>query len=270
MNAEMNNNDKTQVMGTMFDDGATTIAMPKIAIAENAAETRPFDFMENDDPTAIDETIAMTPMTDAAQIPPMPYEPPAPVIDNPQPASDTTSTMSIGKIAKWSFIIAVVVMIAFAAIAPEVNKILYGPEPAVSSSLMEKKQTEDNASSPTESEPEKDTKDILTSDLADQKWSNAKKLLEARGATANDYIVLTYNGKTPINYSNWTVMSVTKDDSGKLVVNLKQDVDTTKQWQDAGNTAKEKAQDLGSQAQQKLNEYLQNHANSSTFADQQR
>ncbi len=46
---------------------------------------------------------------------------------------------------------------------------------------------------------------VDTSDLAGEKWSNAKKILEVRGADVSSIVVLTDDGKDVWDASRWTV-----------------------------------------------------------------
>ena len=63
---------------------------------------------------------------------------------------------------------------------------------------------------------------IDTSDLAGEKWSNAKKILEVRGADVGSIVVLTDDGKDVWDASNWTVESIDVED-GALTAHLVHD-----------------------------------------------
>ena len=53
---------------------------------------------------------------------------------------------------------------------------------------------------------------VDTSDLAGEKWSNAKKILEVRGADVSSIVVLTDDGKDVWDASKWTVESIAVED----------------------------------------------------------
>ena len=63
---------------------------------------------------------------------------------------------------------------------------------------------------------------VDTSDLAGEKWSNAKKILEVRGADVSSIVVLTDDGKDVWDASNWTVESIAVED-GALTAHLVHD-----------------------------------------------
>ena len=63
---------------------------------------------------------------------------------------------------------------------------------------------------------------VDTSDLAGEKWSNAKKILEVRGADVGSIVVLTDDGKDVWDASNWTVESIAVED-GALTTHLMHD-----------------------------------------------
>ena len=63
---------------------------------------------------------------------------------------------------------------------------------------------------------------VDTSDLAGEKWSNAKKILEVRGADVGSIVVLTDDGKDVWDASNWTVESIAVED-GALTAHLMHD-----------------------------------------------
>lgn len=63
---------------------------------------------------------------------------------------------------------------------------------------------------------------VDTSDLTGEKWSNAKKILEVRGADVGSIVVLTDDGKDVWDASNWTVESIAVED-GALTAHLMHD-----------------------------------------------
>ena len=63
---------------------------------------------------------------------------------------------------------------------------------------------------------------VDTSDLVGEKWSNAKKILEVRGADVSSIVVLTDDGKDVWDASNWTVESIAVED-GALTAHLVHD-----------------------------------------------
>lgn len=63
---------------------------------------------------------------------------------------------------------------------------------------------------------------VDASDLAGEKWSNAKKILEVRGADVDSIVVLTDDGKDVWDASNWTVESIAVED-GALTAHLVHD-----------------------------------------------
>ena len=63
---------------------------------------------------------------------------------------------------------------------------------------------------------------VDTSDLVGEKWSNAKKILEVRGADVGSIVVLTDDGKDVWDASNWTVESIAVED-GALTAHLVHD-----------------------------------------------
>ena len=63
---------------------------------------------------------------------------------------------------------------------------------------------------------------VDTSDLVGEKWSNAKKILEVRGADVGSIVVLTDDGKDVWDASNWTVESIAVED-GALTAHLMHD-----------------------------------------------
>lgn len=63
---------------------------------------------------------------------------------------------------------------------------------------------------------------VDTSDLAGEKWSNAKKILEVRGADVGSIVVLTDDGKDVWDASNWMVESIAVED-GALTAHLVHD-----------------------------------------------
>ena len=65
---------------------------------------------------------------------------------------------------------------------------------------------------------------VDTSDLAGEKWSNAKKILEVRGADVGSIVVLTDDGKDVWDASNWTVEYIAVED-GALTAHLMHDSD---------------------------------------------
>lgn len=65
---------------------------------------------------------------------------------------------------------------------------------------------------------------VDTSDLAGEKWSNAKKVLEVRGADVGSIVVLTNDGKDVWDASNWTVEYIAVED-GALTAHLMHDSD---------------------------------------------
>lgn len=78
--------------------------------------------------------------------------------------------------------------------------------------------------------------------IVDQKWSNAKKILRARGAGLDAIITLTDDGKEPIIDSNWTVKEVSRGDDGIITVKLHHDkADVTDDIGGAAGKVKEKA-----------------------------
>ena len=69
---------------------------------------------------------------------------------------------------------------------------------------------------------------VSISGIKGQKWSNALKILESRGADESDLLVLTNDGKTVVDKSNWTVSSISKDTAtGTITVNLTHDSSAT-------------------------------------------
>lgn len=65
--------------------------------------------------------------------------------------------------------------------------------------------------------------------LQGEYWSNAKKLLESRGADFGGMVVLTDDGKEPVADANWTVSEIRKAGDGHLEVKLAHEQDLAKQ-----------------------------------------
>lgn len=65
--------------------------------------------------------------------------------------------------------------------------------------------------------------------LQGEYWSNAKKILESRGANFDGMVVLTDDGKEPIADANWTVSEIRKAADGHLEVELAHETDLAKQ-----------------------------------------
>lgn len=103
-------------------------------------------------------------------------------------------------------------------------------------------------------------------DIPGQYWSNAKKLLESRGADLSNAVVLTDDGSTPVIDANWVVTSAYYNDSGNLEIQLTHknssgnspdgqsgtDSSSSNTLEDLSNKAQElgdKAQELGDTAQ---------------------
>lgn len=99
------------------------------------------------------------------------------------------------------------------------------------------------------------------SDIPGQYWSNAKKLLNSRGADLSNAVILTDDGSTPVVDANWVVTSAYYNDNGSLEIQL------THKGNSSGNASSEqggtdssssntledlsnKAQELGDKAQQ--------------------
>lgn len=159
---------------------------------------------------------------------------------------------SHGHALKTAGIITAIVFLVFLFLLPSITTTLYGPNASLSSITEEQNkgkipaQVQDESKQKAESESagtdenNNDYKTVDVTRIVGEKWSNARKILQARGASDDDYILLTENGKTPVNWSNWTVVKTGVDVSGKTTITLKQDVDTSEQLKDAGDTAKSK------------------------------
>ena len=91
-----------------------------------------------------------------------------------------------------------------------------------------------------EEEVKKPNADLSLDGIQGQYWSNARKILESRGADTSDMLVLTDNGKTPIMDSNWKVTSIEKREDGQLTVHLEQLTDYTGDAADAARGAGDK------------------------------
>lgn len=65
--------------------------------------------------------------------------------------------------------------------------------------------------------------------LQGEYWSNAKKILESRGADFNGMVVLTDDGKEPLADANWTVSEIRKAADGHLEVELAHETDLAEQ-----------------------------------------
>ena len=65
--------------------------------------------------------------------------------------------------------------------------------------------------------------------LQGEYWSNAKKLLDSRGADFAGMVVLTDDGKEPVADANWTVSEIRKAADGHLEVKLVHEKDLAKQ-----------------------------------------
>lgn len=61
---------------------------------------------------------------------------------------------------------------------------------------------------------------VSTDDIVGQYWSNAKTILESRGANVSDMVVLTDDGSKPVLDSNWVVSQIYTNSDGKLEVQL--------------------------------------------------
>lgn len=120
------------------------------------------------------------------------------------------------------------------------------------------------------------------SDIPGQYWSNAKKLLESRGADLSNAVVLTDDGSTPVIDANWVVTSAYYNDSGNLEIQLTHknssgnspdgqsgtDSSSSNTLEDLSNKAQElgdKAQELGDTAQN-LGDIAQNLGGMATDA----
>lgn len=103
------------------------------------------------------------------------------------------------------------------------------------------------------------TAQVDLSDIPGQYWSNAKKLLESRGADLSSAVVLTNDGSTPLIDSNWVVTSIYYNNDGKLEVQLskKGSSNDTGESSNVIDDLANKAQELGSRAQEALSS-LQN------------
>lgn len=74
--------------------------------------------------------------------------------------------------------------------------------------------------------PEEEVRAADLSDIINQKWSNALRMLEARGIDADDLVIVTSDGGSVIDPGNWTVTMVTDiDDTGGVAVHLRHDID---------------------------------------------
>lgn len=64
------------------------------------------------------------------------------------------------------------------------------------------------------------------SDILNEKWSNAQRILEARGIDLADLVIVTDDGGMVFDPGNWTVVLVTDlDEPGKVAVHLRHDID---------------------------------------------
>ncbi len=97
-------------------------------------------------------------------------------------------------------------------VAPEGGVTQAQRETATSSSSISTPGVQQNAATLT----------VDTSDLVGEKWSNAKKKLEVRGADVDSIVVLTDDGKSVWDASNWTVASIAVED-GALTAHLTHD-----------------------------------------------
>lgn len=61
---------------------------------------------------------------------------------------------------------------------------------------------------------------VSTDGIVGQYWSNAKTILESRGANVSDMVVLTDDGSKPVLDSNWVVSQIYANNDGKLEVQL--------------------------------------------------
>lgn len=92
------------------------------------------------------------------------------------------------------------------------------PQPTVTTST---------AAAPTPSKPRVTNGNVDLTGLVDQKWSNAKRILKARGAGLDAIVTLTDDGKSPVIDSNWTVTEVSRGSDGVITIRLKHDQSST-------------------------------------------
>ena len=92
------------------------------------------------------------------------------------------------------------------------------PQPTVTTST---------AAAPTPSKPRVTNGNVDLTGLVDQKWSNAKRVLKARGAGLDAIVTLTDDGKSPVIDSNWTVTEVSRGSDGVITIRLKHDQSST-------------------------------------------
>ena len=92
------------------------------------------------------------------------------------------------------------------------------PQPTVTTST---------AAAPTPSKPRVTNGNVDLTGLVDQKWSNAKRILKARGAGLDAIVTLTDDGKSPVIDSNWTVTEVSRGSDGVITIKLKHDQSST-------------------------------------------
>ena len=121
------------------------------------------------------------------------------------------------------------------------------------------------------------------SDIPGQYWSNAKKLLQSRGADLSNAVILTDDGSTPVVDANWVVTSAYYNDNGNLEIQLTRkgsssgnasgdqggaDSSSSNTLEDLSNKAQElgdKVQELGGTAQN-LGDTAQNLGDMATNA----
>lgn len=98
------------------------------------------------------------------------------------------------------------------------SRIAASPQPTVTTST---------AAAPAPSKPRVTNGNVDLTGLVDQKWSNAKRILKARGAGLDAIVTLTDDGKSPVIDSNWTVTEVSRGSDGVITIKLKHDQSST-------------------------------------------
>lgn len=137
------------------------------------------------------------------------------------------------KISKYWVIFVLVLIITGAIICTAFATSSRPKEPTVSQSTT---------SVTTPAKPRVTNGNVDLTGIVDQKWSNAKKILRARGAGLDAIVTLTDDGKEPIIDSNWTVKEVSRGSDGIITVKLHHDQsDVTDDIGGAAGKVKDKA-----------------------------
>lgn len=97
---------------------------------------------------------------------------------------------------------------------------------AITPSTGDKDASDDNDAVDGDSSDEDLLRAADLSDILNEKWSNAQRILEARGIDPADLVLVTDDGGMVFDPGNWTVVLVTDlDEPGKVAVHLQHDID---------------------------------------------